>query len=113
MAEASSIGGRTAGKLELSAVVRRGVEVPLGLPADALGVVLPDGRSAAPLGVSLPDRGVVVPEGRGGALPGVEAASGISCLAIGCQAPGTASQHLCLYWHRYCWQRGCLGHNSA
>ena len=88
------MGGRTAGKLELSTVVRRGVEVPLGgLPADALGVVLPDGRSAAPLGVSLPAGGVEVPEGRGVALPGVDAMSGISCLAMGCHAPGTALQH--------------------
>lgn len=88
------MGGKTAGKL--SAVVRRGVEVPLGLPVDALGVVLPDGRSAAALGVSLPAGGVVVPEGRGVALPGVKAISGISCLAIGCHAPGTALQHLCV-----------------
>lgn len=76
--ETSSIGGKTAGKLELSAVVRRGVELPLGLPADARCVVLPDGRSAAPRGVVLPEGGVVVPEGRGVALPGMEAAPGIS-----------------------------------
>lgn len=91
------MGGKTAGKFEFSAVVRRGVEVPLGgLPADALGVVLPDGKSAAPLGVSLPAGGVVVPEGRGVALPKVDAISGMSCLAMGCHAPGTASQHHCV-----------------
>lgn len=82
------MGGRTAGRLELSRVVRRGVEVPLGLPADALGVVLP---SPTPRGVRLPEGGVVVREGWLVALPDAEAVSGISCVAIGCHAPGTAS----------------------
>lgn len=91
--EASRIGGKTAGNVGLSAVMRRGVDMPLGPPAEALGVVLPDGRLTVPLGVSLPEEGVPRAGGRGVPLPGVKAGSGISCLAMGCHAPGTALQH--------------------
>ena len=76
----------------LSVVVRWGVKLTEGPPAEALGVVLPDARSAVPRGVALPGWGLASTEGRGVCLPDVDAESGRSCLTMDCQAPGTA-QH--------------------
>jgi len=87
------MGGITADMTGLSVVVRLGVEVPEGPPVEALGVVLPDARSAVPRGVALPGWGLASTEGRGVCLPGVDAESGRSCLTMDCQAPGTA-QHI-------------------
>lgn len=88
------MGGSTAGRTGLSVVVRRGVDVPEGTLVDALGVVLPDGRSAVPLGVALPEGVLTSTDWRGVNLPGADVASVTSCLAIGCQAPGTAARSL-------------------
>ena len=91
------MGGRTAGKTGLSVVVRRGVAIPEGAPPLALGGVLPYGRSVGPRGVTLPGVGGMSFEGRGlVGLPDVEAVSGISCFAMGCQAPATATTQLCI-----------------
>ena len=87
------MGGITADMTGLSVVVRLGVEVPEGPPVEALGVVLPDARSAVPGGVALPGWGLASTEGRGVCLPGVDAESGRSCLTMDCPAPGTA-QHI-------------------
>ena len=84
------MGGITADMTGLSVVVRRGVAVPEGPPVEALGVVLPDARSAVPRGLALPGWGLASTEGRGVSLPGVDAESGRSCLTMDCQAPGTA-----------------------
>ena len=84
------MGGRTAGRTGLSVVVRVGVDVPEGPPVEALVVVLPDGTSTVPRGVTRPAWGVALTEGRLVSFPGADAASGMSCLATGCQAPGTA-----------------------
>lgn len=86
------MGGITADKTGLSVVVRRGVVVPEGPPVEALGVFLPDARSAVPRGLALPGWGLASTEGRGVSLPCVDAESGTSCLTMDCQAPGSA-QH--------------------
>lgn len=84
------MGGITADMTGLSVVVRRGVEAPEGPSVEALGVFLPDVRSAVPRGLALPGWGLASTENRGFSLPGVDAESGRSCLTMDCQAPGTA-----------------------